>query len=72
MASQKKSKRFKLNQDDAKAIGKVIAWTMASALIAVLIDVNQAIEFPVEYAFIPGIINSVLVAGKKFVQEKRE
>ena len=65
------SKRFKLNTDDGKEILQVIGWTLLSALVVVLLDVVQAIEFPAQYVFVVPIANTLLVAAKKWVQEKR-
>ena len=69
--NKQRSKRWKLNSEDLTEIGKVIFWTLVSALAVVLLDVVQAIQFPPQYAFVPGIVNSLLVALKKVAQDKR-
>ena len=49
----------------------VFGWTIASALIVLGLDLVQVIEFPVEYAFIVPIANTILYALKEFVADNR-
>lgn len=65
------SKKYTLNKHDLGEIAKVIGWSMASALVVILIDIVGMLEFPAEYAFVVPIVNVVLVALKKFIQEKQ-
>ena len=65
------SKKYSFNKEDIVEIAKVIGWSMASALVVVLIDVVGMLDFPTEYAFVVPIVNVVLVALKKFIQEKQ-
>ena len=65
------SKKYSFNKEDIAEIAKVIGWSMASALVVVLIDVVGMLDFPTEYAFVVPIVNVVLVALKKFIQEKQ-
>lgn len=70
--SKVRSKKYQLNKEDGKDILKVIGWTLLSAFVVVALDIVQAIEFPAQYAFVVPIINTTLVAVKKWVQEKRD
>ena len=65
------SKRYTLNKEDGQEIAKVIGWTLAAALVTVLIDVVGLIDMPAQYALIVPIVNTILVALKKFIQEKQ-
>lgn len=64
------SKRFTLNREDAKNILKVLAWATASAVIAALISLLNIVEFPTEWVWLVPVINTILVALKKFVSDK--
>ena len=63
------SKRFTLNKEDGANILKVLAWTVASALVAALISLLNVVEFPVEWVWVVPVINTVLVALKKFITD---
>jgi Flp pilus assembly pilin Flp len=65
------SKRFSLNSQEVTSILKVALWTIASTVLAALVSVVATIEFPVEYAFIPVVLNVLLVAAVKFVEGKK-
>ena len=65
------SKRFKFNKADGLHILKVFAWTVASAVIAGLVSLLQVVEFPQELLWLIPTINTLLVAGKKFVDNNK-
>ena len=64
------SKKFKLNKNDLSKILQVLGWTVASAVVAFLIDIIPNVEIGVNYAWLIPMINTGLVALKKFIQEK--
>lgn len=64
------SPRYSLNKEDGMKILKVVLYTAASAVIASLLSVLQNLDVPPEYAVIVGIVNVLLVAGKKFFEGK--
>jgi len=64
------SKRFQLNKSDLIKIGYVLLWSLGSALIAQIILVIQNLNVPVEYTFLIPIVNTLLVALKKFLEDK--
>lgn len=63
--------RYQLNQDGFKAIGKVVGWSIASAVVASLIIVMEQVEIPVQWTFLVPVINVVLYTVKEFVSDKR-
>ena len=64
------SAKYTLNKEDGKKILKVILYTVASAVIASLLSVLQNLDVPPQYAVILGVVNVLLVAGKKFFEGK--
>jgi len=64
------SKRFTFSKEDTNDVLKVALWTVATAIVTALISVMGMIDFPVEYAFVPAIINTLLVAAKKWLENK--
>jgi len=64
------SAKYTLNKEDGKKILKVILYTAASAVIASLLSVLQNLDVPPQYAVILGVVNVLLVAGKKFFEGK--
>lgn len=64
------SSRYSLNKEDGMKILKVVLYTAASAVIASLLSVLQDLDVPPEYAVIVGMVNVLLVAGKKFFEGK--
>lgn len=64
------SQKFTLNEIDLWKIGQTVLYAMGSAAVAALIIVVGDINFPPEYAFVPGIINILLYAAKKFLEGK--
>jgi hypothetical protein len=68
------SKRYSLNKDDAKSLMKVFAWTIVSASVGFIIATIPAIDVPPQYAAITAaiipVVNSGLVALKKFIDER--
>ena len=61
---------FSFRAEEAKATGKVFLWTVAAALVALLIDWMGLIEFPAQYAFVVPVVNTILYAIKEYVQER--
>jgi hypothetical protein len=67
----KGSSKWTLNKEDAKHIGKVLAFTVATALVAAGIDLVSAAEFAPELYWVPATINVALVAAKKWLTENK-
>ena len=64
------SQRFTLSKENTSDILKVAGWTIATAVVTTLISIMGMIDFPVEYALVPAVINIVLVAVKKWLENK--
>jgi hypothetical protein len=64
------SKRFTLSQKNTDDILKVAGWTIATAIVTALISIVGMIDFPIEYALVPAVINIILVAAKKWLENK--
>lgn len=63
---------FSLGQKEVSNIFKVFAWTVGSALVAMLISLIGVIEVPVEYAFIVPMVNTALYALKEWIADNRQ
>ena len=61
---------FHLDKGDSKGILKVIGYTIATAVVVALIDLLSGFEFPAQYLWIAPVINTLLVAAKKFFESK--
>ena len=62
------SPKYQLNQADGIKLLKVMAWSLASTIVTVLIAYSANVEVPMEYAFTLPVINTILVMVLKFVQ----
>ena len=62
------SPKYQLNQEDGIKLLKVMAWSLASTIVTVLIAYSANVEVPMEYAFALPVINTILVMVQKFVQ----
>ena len=65
------SPKLRLNKEDAKQIGKVFIYVAATAAVTALIDLVSVIEFAPELYWVPGTLNMLLVAAKKFLTDGR-
>lgn len=65
------SGRFQLDSVAVKKILKVFGWTMASAIVALLISLMGVIELPGEYALVVPIVNTILYALAEFIKENK-
>lgn len=65
------SKRYTLSKEDIVKILKVLAYSGASAIVASLIVIVGNIDVPVQWAFLPTIINTLLVALQKFLTDSQ-
>ena len=63
------SPKYQLNQDDGVRMLKVMAWSLASTIVTVLIAFSNEIEVPMEYAFLLPVINTVLVGIQSFIRD---
>jgi uncharacterized membrane protein len=63
--------RFQWSEHELKKVFRVFGWTIASAVVALLISLVGIIDVPAEYAFIVPIINTVLYALKEFLADNR-
>lgn len=61
------SPAFSFNRENARRTLKVFGWTMAAAVVALLIDLVGVVEVPAQYAFIVPVVNTVLYAIKEYV-----
>ena len=63
------SARFSLVRDDAEKILKVLAYSVASAVIAALISLVSDAKVPTELVILVPLVNTLLVAAKKFFED---
>ena len=64
------STKYQLNKEDGLKILKVIGYTVASAIIAVAIDIIPNVEIGANYVWLVPIINTGLVSLKKLLENK--
>lgn len=64
------SPKFSFDKENLKHIFHVFLWTVASALVTMLIAALGVVDFPPEYVFVVPIVNTMLVALKEFVTEQ--
>lgn len=71
MPTKKKSisPRFALNKEDLNAILRVLGYTVATAVVTALISLTGAVDFPPELLWLAPVINTVLVALKKYLSD---
>lgn len=65
------SGKFKLNRYNYKKIIKVAVWTVLAGALTSLIAFIPEVDFPVMYAFVPAILNTLLFSALEFVKEQR-
>jgi len=65
------AERFKLETKDGKDAGKVFLWSAGAAIVAVLIDLIPNVNFPGGVVVLVPIVNTILVALKRFLEDKR-
>jgi len=63
------SPKYKLNQEDGVRMLKVMAWSLASTVVTVLIAFLNQTEVPMEYAFLLPVINTLLVGVQSFLRD---
>jgi len=64
------SGKYQLNKFNFKRILKVLGWTIVAGSLSAPISLLPDIDFPVQYAFVPAIINTLLYAVLEFVQKQ--
>jgi len=64
------SGNFQIDKPAGMHILKVFGWTIASAAVALLLNLLGVVKFPPEYAFVIPIINTILVALQQFVVDR--
>jgi len=65
------SPKYQLNQEDGVRMLKVMAWSLASTIITVLIAFTNEVEVPMQYAFLLPVINTVLVGIQSFLRDTK-
>jgi len=65
------SPKYNLNQEDGVRMLKVMAWSLASTVVTVLIALVNETEVPMEYAFLLPIINTILVGIQSFIRDNK-
>ena len=63
------SAKFSLAKEDGEKILKVLAYSVASAVIAALISLVSDAKVPPELVILIPVVNTVLVAAKKFFED---
>ena len=64
------SARYSLAREDGQKILKALLYSVASAGIVALMGLISTATVPPEFLFLVPLVNAVLVAIKKFVEEK--
>jgi len=63
------SQKFQLSKDDLLKMGQVVLWSGASAVVGAVLTLLPQIDIPAAYLFLVPIINTVLVALKKLLDQ---
>lgn len=63
------SPKYQLNQEDGVRMLKVMAWSLASTIVTVAIAILNQTEVPMQYAFLPPVINTLLVGVQAFLRD---
>lgn len=63
------SPKYQLNEADAVKMLKVLAWSLASTVVTVMIALLNETEVPMQYAFLLPVINTLLVGAKAFMTD---
>lgn len=66
-----KTKKYKFTAENAVHTSKVFVWVVLSSIVAGVISFIADVDFPKEYAVFVPIINTILVAIKEYLDEKR-
>lgn len=65
-----KSPRFRLNKEDGVGILKTLAWTVATAVVLAIINLNDTIAYPPELLALAPVVNTFLVTLYKAMKDK--
>lgn len=68
--SMNPSKKYTLNREDLLQVAKVVLYSGASAMLAVVIAFLAEVQVPEQWVFVVPLINSIVVLVKKFVDGK--
>lgn len=58
------------DRQNGERVLKVFGWTMAAAIVALVLDLINFVTLPAEYAFVVPLVNTVLYAVKEFLTEQ--
>ena len=61
---------FQVNKEMGISILKVFGWTVASAVVALLLSAIKIIDFPPQYAFVIPLTNTILVALYQWISDQ--
>lgn len=65
------NKKYKFTKENLHSTIKVLLWSVGSSVVAGLLVFISDTEFPKQYALFVPIINTILVAIKEFLDEKK-
>lgn len=68
----KSSKSWSLDKKDLQHIVKVFLWTVASALVLALVNLNGSVHYPEAFLLLQPAVNTILVAVYRFVKDNSE
>ncbi len=68
---QQTSQQWSFDRNDAIHTLKVFGWSLAASLVALAVSLIPNVHVPVEYAFLVPVVNSLLVAAQRLIQEKQ-
>jgi len=63
------SQKYQISKEDLLKMGQVLLWSGLSAVAGALLTLLPQIDIPAGYLFLVPIINTVLVAVKKFIDK---
>jgi len=66
-----KGGRFEFKRHELDKALKVFAWSFGSAMVVLLLNLVDAIDFPVQYAWAVPLVNSILYAAKEWIADNR-
>jgi hypothetical protein len=66
------AKSFRYSKIEVIRILKVFGWTMASALVALALQLMEVVELPAQYVFLVPAINFVLYALNEFITNNKK
>lgn len=65
-------KPFSFGNKEVAKVVKVFAWSVGSAVIALLLGLIEVINIPAQYAFVVPAVNTILYSLKEWIADNQE